>query len=66
MVDLMGEPGNVHGPDSSINGSTSSLIPSPFQVSHLRDIQPQYVDNTPFEHTLSSDQLCGPPDAGLF
>ncbi|PNX99069.1 serine/threonine-protein kinase CTR1-like protein, partial [Trifolium pratense] len=28
VVDLVGEPGNVHGPDSSINGAYASSIPS--------------------------------------
>ncbi|KZV57514.1 hypothetical protein F511_32342 [Dorcoceras hygrometricum] len=36
VVDLVGEPGNVHGPDSSINGSILASVPSPFQVSHLQ------------------------------
>ncbi|XP_075511797.1 serine/threonine-protein kinase CTR1 [Primulina tabacum] len=36
VVDLVGEPGNVHGPDSSINGSILASVPSPFQASHLQ------------------------------
>ncbi|KAI4321443.1 hypothetical protein MLD38_034823 [Melastoma candidum] len=63
VVDLVGEPGNIHGPDSSINGSAISLIPSPFQVSHLRGSKLPYVADTPLEQTLITDQLCGPPDA---
>ncbi|KAL0912262.1 hypothetical protein M5K25_018224 [Dendrobium thyrsiflorum] len=33
--DLIGEPGNVYDPDSSINGQLLSFVPSPFLVSHL-------------------------------
>ncbi|KAK7385401.1 hypothetical protein VNO78_31118 [Psophocarpus tetragonolobus] len=44
VVDLVGEPGNIHGPDSSINGAYVSSIPSPFQVSHLKESQSPYVD----------------------
>ncbi|KAI4388689.1 hypothetical protein MLD38_000994 [Melastoma candidum] len=64
VVDLVGEPGNIHGPDSSINGSAICSIPSPFQVSHLRGSQLPYVEDTPFEQTLITDQLCGLLDAG--
>lgn len=39
VVDLVGQPGNLHGPDSSINGSSLSSIPSPFQISHLKECQ---------------------------
>ncbi|OAY83077.1 serine/threonine-protein kinase CTR1-like [Ananas comosus] len=35
VVDLVGEPGNICDPDSSINGQLLSSLPSPFQVSHL-------------------------------
>ncbi|TKY56343.1 Serine/threonine-protein kinase CTR1 [Spatholobus suberectus] len=44
VVDLVGEPGNVHGPDSSINGAYVSSIPSPFQITHLKESQLPYVD----------------------
>ncbi|KAG6699236.1 hypothetical protein I3842_08G057700 [Carya illinoinensis] len=44
VVDLVGQPGNVHGPDSSINGGLLSSMPSPFQVSHLKEFQQPYVD----------------------
>ena len=46
MVDLVGEPGNVHGPDSSINGAYVSSMPSPFQISHLKESQSPYMDDT--------------------
>ncbi|KAL3830385.1 hypothetical protein ACJIZ3_019187 [Penstemon smallii] len=39
VVDLVGEPGNIHGPDSSINGSALGSVPSPFQISHLKEFQ---------------------------
>ncbi|KAI0498951.1 hypothetical protein KFK09_019849 [Dendrobium nobile] len=35
VVDLIGEPGNVYDPDSSINGQLLSFVPSPFLLSHL-------------------------------
>ncbi|XP_065880355.1 serine/threonine-protein kinase CTR1 isoform X1 [Euphorbia lathyris] len=44
VVDLVGQPGNVHGPDSTINGGFLSSIPSPFQISHPR-FQHFYMDN---------------------
>ncbi|KAK6130532.1 hypothetical protein DH2020_035713 [Rehmannia glutinosa] len=39
VVDLVGQPGNVHGPDSSINGSLLGSVPSPLQISHLKEFQ---------------------------
>ncbi|GFQ04967.1 serine/threonine-protein kinase ctr1 [Phtheirospermum japonicum] len=39
VVDLVGQPGNVHGADSSINGSLMGSVPSPLQVSHLKEFQ---------------------------
>lgn len=45
VVDLVGEPGNVHGPDSSINGCFISLNPSPFQVSYLNGFQRPYAED---------------------
>ncbi|XP_044510478.1 serine/threonine-protein kinase CTR1-like [Mangifera indica] len=44
VVDLVGEPGNIHGPDSSINGGIFSSMPSPLQVSHLKGFQQPYTD----------------------
>nr|GMC54374.1 serine/threonine-protein kinase CTR1 [Ipomoea batatas] len=44
VVDLIGEPGNVHDPDSSINGSVRFSVPSPFQISHLKEFQQPYMD----------------------
>uniref|UniRef100_A0A1D1Y4B0 non-specific serine/threonine protein kinase n=1 Tax=Anthurium amnicola TaxID=1678845 RepID=A0A1D1Y4B0_9ARAE len=37
VVDLVGEPGNVYDPDSSINSRLFSSLPSPFQVHKLLD-----------------------------
>ncbi|KAL1222511.1 Serine/threonine-protein kinase CTR1 [Cardamine amara subsp. amara] len=34
VVDLIEEPGNVHDPDSSINGGIQCQIPSPLRMSH--------------------------------
>ncbi|KAF9603131.1 hypothetical protein IFM89_033967 [Coptis chinensis] len=53
VVDLVGEPGNIHGPDSSINGAVVSSMPSPLQVSHLK--QQSYMDNPSFNLTGNSE-----------
>ncbi|KAK4434251.1 Serine/threonine-protein kinase CTR1 [Sesamum alatum] len=58
VVDLVGQPGNVHGPDSSINGSSLSSVPSPFQVSHLKEFQ-QDVKNEIANRSLNSKYSCG-------
>ncbi|XP_019456126.1 PREDICTED: serine/threonine-protein kinase CTR1 [Lupinus angustifolius] len=55
VVDLVGEPGNVHGPNSSINGAYASLIPSPFRISHLKESQSPYVDDATFSQSISSN-----------
>ncbi|CAH9119471.1 unnamed protein product [Cuscuta epithymum] len=39
VVDLVGEPGNVHGPDSSINATDLCSVLSPFQVAHPKEFQ---------------------------
>ncbi|KAK7301098.1 hypothetical protein RJT34_11958 [Clitoria ternatea] len=51
VVDLVGEPGNVHGPDSSINGAYVSSIPSPFRISHLKESQSPYVDDAAYSQS---------------
>ncbi|XP_011074274.1 serine/threonine-protein kinase CTR1 isoform X1 [Sesamum indicum] len=58
VVDLVGQPGNVHGPDSSINASSLSSVPSPFQVSHLKEFQ-QDVKNEIANQSLNSKYACG-------
>lgn len=45
VVDLVGEPGNVHNPDLSINGAVCSSVPSPFQISHLKEFQQPDVND---------------------
>lgn len=55
VVDLVGEPGNVHGPDSSINGGVLSSVPSPFQISHLKEFQQRCVDDVSFCQILKSE-----------
>lgn len=52
MVDLVGKPGNVHVPDSSINGLLLSSVPSPFQVSRLIGCQKYYTTDTPWNQML--------------
>ncbi|KAG7541636.1 Protein kinase-like domain superfamily [Arabidopsis thaliana x Arabidopsis arenosa] len=54
VVDLIGEPGNVHDPDSSINGETQCQIPSPLQMSHLTDFPRPCVHSTSPSHTVES------------
>ncbi|KAJ0786427.1 putative protein kinase TKL-CTR1-DRK-2 family [Helianthus annuus] len=44
VMDLIGQPGNMYNPDSSINGDILSSVPSPFQSSHLKEVQQVYVD----------------------
>ncbi|PNY15799.1 serine/threonine-protein kinase CTR1-like protein, partial [Trifolium pratense] len=56
VVDLVGEPGNIFGPDSSINGAYVSSIPSPFQISHLRDSQSPYVDDAASPQVICFNQ----------
>ncbi|KAL9667900.1 hypothetical protein QQ045_002269 [Rhodiola kirilowii] len=45
VVDLVGKPGLVHSPDSSINGFLVSPIPSVFQISHLKEFQQSTEDD---------------------
>ncbi|CAN1145963.1 Serine/threonine-protein kinase CTR1 [Linum perenne] len=59
VVDLVGQPGNIHGPDSTINGGFTSSMPSPFQISHLREYQQPYMDDM-------SSQLVGSKKLGMF
>lgn len=54
VVDLIGEPGNVHDPDSSINGETQCQIPSPLQMSHLTDFSRPCVHSTSPCQTVES------------
>ncbi|XWS23995.1 hypothetical protein CRYUN_Cryun28dG0063100 [Craigia yunnanensis] len=60
VVDLVGEPGNIHGPDSSINGGFLSSMPSPFQISHLQEFQQPYMDNASYCHIIDSKNSCFP------
>lgn len=62
VVDLVGEPGNVHGPDSSINGGLLSQLPSPLQISHLKEFQQSYVDSEVYCQILDSNQPCLPSE----
>ncbi|KAI3460073.1 hypothetical protein Pfo_016736 [Paulownia fortunei] len=58
VVDLVGQPGNVHGPDSSINGSLLATVPSPFQISHLKEFQ-QDTKNEIDCQSLNLKYACG-------
>ncbi|GAA0166821.1 non-receptor serine/threonine protein kinase [Lithospermum erythrorhizon] len=72
IVDLVGEPGSIHGPDSSINGCVSSSVPSPFQISHLKEFRQPYEEDimichqqglkhsaSPFKHNIDSGRKKG-------
>ncbi|KAL4301436.1 hypothetical protein HN51_052854 [Arachis hypogaea] len=63
VVDLVGEPGNVHGPDSSINGAYLSSMPSPFQISHLKESQSPYMDGTTCSQSPSSNHISVIPES---
>ncbi|KAF8411354.1 hypothetical protein HHK36_003901 [Tetracentron sinense] len=65
VVDLVGEPGNVHGPDSSINGGLLSSMPSPFQISHLKGFQQPYMDNASYYQMLNPEHTCALPESPL-
>ena len=64
VVDLVGQPGNLHGPDSTINGGFLSSMPSPFQIPHIKESQQPHLDDAPFE-ILESKQLCAFPENPL-
>lgn len=64
VVDLVGDPGNVHGPDSSINGGVLSPVPSPLQVSHLTEFQ-QPMDSDISNQLLHSNYTFAPPENAL-
>lgn len=66
VVDLVGEPGNVHGPDSSINGGLLSSMPSPFKISHLKEFQQPHVDVASSCQILNSEHMCDPPKNPLY
>ncbi|PIA56208.1 hypothetical protein AQUCO_00700514v1 [Aquilegia coerulea] len=61
IVDLVGEPGNVRGPDSSVNGALLSSMPSPLQISHLKSYQQPYTDNASFSYTGNLENTCALP-----
>ncbi|XP_062027815.1 serine/threonine-protein kinase CTR1 isoform X2 [Rosa rugosa] len=65
VVDLVGEPGNVHGPDSSINGSLSS-ISSPFQISQQKEFQRIYRDSGLCSQIINSKHTRPPPEDPLY
>ncbi|CAK9170420.1 unnamed protein product [Ilex paraguariensis] len=66
VVDLVGKPGNVHGPDSSINGVVFCSMPSPFQISHLKEFQQSYVDDISCCQFPYSKQTCAPLEERLY
>lgn len=64
VVDLVGQPGNLHGPDSTINGGFLSSVPSPFQIPHIKESQQPYIDDAPYE-IQDCKQLCAFPENPL-
>lgn len=60
VVDLVGEPGNVHGPDFSISEGVLSSVASPFQISHLKEHQDPYLDREACSQMQSSKNFCAP------
>ncbi|XP_052191008.1 serine/threonine-protein kinase CTR1 isoform X2 [Diospyros lotus] len=65
VVDLVGEPGTVHGPDSSINGGVISPMPSPFQISHLKEFQQSYMGGRE-SHLVEDAGLVKEPKEGVY
>ncbi|KAK3030759.1 hypothetical protein RJ639_036563, partial [Escallonia herrerae] len=57
VVDLVGEPGSIHGPDSSINGGLLSSLPSPFQISQFKGVEKAYLGNTLFSQARNSKRI---------
>ncbi|KAL7614640.1 hypothetical protein Lser_V15G06156 [Lactuca serriola] len=53
VMDLIGQPGNMYNPDSSINGDILSSVPSPFQSSHLKEVEQVYVDRASISQVKS-------------
>ncbi|KAL1536377.1 serine/threonine-protein kinase CTR1 isoform X2 [Salvia divinorum] len=58
VVDLVGQPGNIHDPDSSINGNLLTPVPSPFQISHIKEFQ-QDLKNKIDCQLVKSKYACG-------
>lgn len=54
VMDLIGQPGNMYNPDSSINGDILSSVPSPFQSSHLKEVEQVYVDRASISQVKST------------
>ncbi|KAK2977990.1 hypothetical protein RJ640_023528, partial [Escallonia rubra] len=57
VVDLVGEPGSIHGPDSSINGGLLSSVPSPFQISQFKGVEKAYLGNALFSQARNSKHI---------
>ncbi|KAI9106679.1 hypothetical protein K1719_022207 [Acacia pycnantha] len=66
VVDLVGEPGNVHGPDSSINGAYVCSTPSPFQISHILESKSPYRDDASSSRFSSSTDSSVVPESHLY
>lgn len=70
VVDLVCEPGNVHSPDSSVNGGLLASLSSPFQISRLKEFQQNFVYNASCseipmrKHTCASLSLLSPGSYG--
>ncbi|KAK9743479.1 hypothetical protein RND81_03G242000 [Saponaria officinalis] len=62
VVDLVCEPGNVHNPDSSINGSLVASVLPPFEVSRIKEFQQYYVRSASRGQIPISEQTCISPE----
>jgi len=68
VVDLVREPGSVHKPDSSINGGLLSPVPSPFQISLVKEFRRPSVRNESCSQVPISKRTCaasGPLTSGM-
>ncbi|KAK3038307.1 hypothetical protein RJ639_031403 [Escallonia herrerae] len=57
VVDLVGEPGSIHGPDSSINGGLLSSVPLLFQISQFKGVEKAYLGNALFSPARNSKRI---------
>ncbi|KAK9067817.1 hypothetical protein SSX86_011928 [Deinandra increscens subsp. villosa] len=62
VMDLIGQPGDMYNPDSSINGDILSSVPSPFQSSHLKEVQQVYVDRASISQVKNIEWRPNVPD----
>lgn len=64
VVDLIGDPGSVHGPDASINGGVLSSLPSPFKMSYVKEFPQRCIDNVFTQLPQEKDAVAEMPYSG--